>query len=458
MLFSTVRFWTLGWIEDHYVQPLFHFKYYGFGWVEVLPEWAMYALHGVMITASIGVMLGWFYRVSIVALFLCFTYTELIDLTYYLNHYYFVSVVLGLMMFLPMHAKYSIDALNKPAGYSEKAQLWMMWLIRFQVALVYVYAGFWKMNYDWLFNALPLKIWLPAHDTMPVLGPLFAWHYTPWLFSWIGMLYDTTIVGWLLWDKSRPWAYASVVVFHTLTGLLFQIGMFPVVMMGAALVFFPLSWHERLWTNVTKVLQKLNVRKRSSSPTSEVPLRREFGMRNAECGMRNAECGMRNAESKTLSYQQSVGTQLSGLAKIALVVFIAFQLLFPWRYLLYNGNVFWTEEGYRFAWRVMLMEKAGTATFFVKDGKTGREGEVVNSEFLNAHQEKQMAFQPDMVLQFSHFLKKHYEEKGVYDPQVRAEVYVTLNARPSKLLIDQHIDLTKQNDTWAHKTWILPPP
>ena len=32
------------------------------------------------------------------------------------------------------------------------------------------------------------------------------------------------------------------------------------------------------------------------------------------------------------------------------------QLAFPFRYLLYPGNIFWTEEGYRFSWRVMLME------------------------------------------------------------------------------------------------------
>lgn len=43
--------------------------------------------------------------------------------------------------------------------------------------------------------------------------------------------------------------------------------------------------------------------------------------------------------------------------------YFAFQILFPWRYLLYDGNIFWTEEGYRFAWRVMLMEKQEQAPF-----------------------------------------------------------------------------------------------
>jgi hypothetical protein len=100
------------------------------------------------------------------------------------------------------------------------------------------------------------------------------------------------------------------------------------------------------------------------------------------------------------------------------------------------------------------MEKAGTATFFVKDGKTGREGEVVNGEFLNAHQEKQMAMQPDMILQYAHFLKQHYEQQGMQNPSVRAAVYVTLNARPSRLLFDPNLDLSSIQDGWQTKTWI----
>ena len=116
----------------------------------------------------------------------------------------------------------------------------------------------------------------------------------------------------------------------------------------------------------------------------------------------------------------------------------------------------WTEQGYRFGWRVMLMEKAGTATFFVKDSRTQREGEVVNSEFLTADQEKQMAMQPDMLLQFAHFLAKHYAKKGVFQPQVRVEAYVTLNGKPSKLLVNPTIDLTKIEDSFAEKHWILP--
>ncbi|MBL7797763.1 MAG: HTTM domain-containing protein [Saprospiraceae bacterium] len=428
LTFSTARFWALGWIEDHYLRPLFHFKYFGFEWVEPLPATGMYAVHALLILCSLCVMLGLFYRVAAAAQFLLFTYAELIDLTYYLNHYYFVSILCGLLILVPANRAYSLDVLRKPTIFQSKIPHWTIFIFQLQLGIVYFYAGIWKINHDWLVHALPLKIWIPANDQLPLVGGLFQQKITPYLFSWAGMLYDVTIVFWLSWARTRPWAYLTVIVFHTLTGLMFQIGVFPLVMVGATLIFFSEKWHERIWSRLSRFLK----------PGKSVPVVQtdSFGMANA-------------VSRKTLGAAPRIIPHSSFL-----ILFFLFQILFPWRYLLYPGNVFWTEEGYRFSWRVMLMEKAGTATFFVKDAKTGREGEVLNSEFLNAHQEKQMAMQPDMILQFAHFLKKHYAQRGMSDPAVRAEVYVTLNARPSKLLIDPNIDLTKLRDNWSHKTWI----
>ena len=446
LLFSTARFVALGWVDDHYIRPMFHFKYFGFEWVEPLSATGMYAVHGLLLISSLCVMLGLFYRLAAVAQFLLFTYTELIDLTYYLNHYYFVSIVCGLLIFVPANGAYSLDVLRKPSIFQSKIPRWPIFIFQLQLGIVYFYAGLWKINYDWLVNALPLKIWIPANDQLPLVGWLFQQKITPWLFSWAGMLYDVTIVFWLSWSHTRPWAYLTVIVFHTLTGLMFQIGVFPLVMIGATLIFFSEKWHERVWNWASATFTKpRRFRKRVSVRSTGVKLDG------------NTLIGRTDSDRMTNVEAQQYKLSLFKIQNSSFIfLFFLFQILFPWRYLLYPGSVFWTEEGYRFSWRVMLMEKAGTATFFVKDTKTGREGEVVNSEFLNPHQEKQMAMQPDMILQFAHFLKKHYEKNGVNAPAVRAEVYVTLNARPSQLLIDPNIDLTKLRDSWSHKTWIKP--
>jgi uncharacterized membrane protein YphA (DoxX/SURF4 family) len=422
MAFSTIRFMVLGWIDDHYIQPLVHFKYYGFGWVEVVPPLGIYAVHILMILAALGVMVGLYYRASAIVLFLTFTYTELIDVTYYLNHYYFVSIACVLMVILPAHKNFSLDvAMNRVSSFTTTPQ-WTILLLKFQLGVVYLYAGIAKINYDWLVKALPLKIWMPANDQLPVVGWMLALPMMPYVFSWIGMLYDCTIVFWLSNKKTRLLAYASVVFFHAITGLMFQIGVFPLVMMAATLIFFSAEWHKKVLSALKLLIQKI------------VWVR----------GKENVQVGdlLMLGKNKFMRY--------------CLFLFIVFQILFPWRYLLYPGNLFWTEEGYRFSWRVMLMEKAGTATFYVKDQRTNKEGVVINSEFLNPHQEKQMAMQPDLILQFAHFLKEYYAKQGLKDPEVRAEVYVTLNARPSQLLINPTVNLASLQDGWGKKHWINP--
>lgn len=411
MTFSVLRFWYLGWIEDHYLNVSFTFKYFGFQWVKLLPAWGMYSLHLLMLTGAVGILLGWRYRFSAALFFVTFTYVELIDLTYYLNHYYFVSLVSFWMIWVPANRRFSLDAYFRPGIRSDYAPRWAIVLFKWQVGIVYLYAGLAKINYQWLVEALPLRIWLPANNALPLIGPLLEQVWTPYLFSWAGMVFDCTIVFLLSNASTRPLAYVSVLLFHGITGWLFQIGVFPVVMTGMVLVYFSNSWQERLlgWLGETS--------KGDNRPSYSL-ISRPFS--------------------------------------IMLGIYLLFQVLFPWRYLLYPGNLFWTEEGYRFSWRVMLMEKAGTATFYVKDRKSGREGVVDNTVFLAPHQEKQMAMQPDMILQYAHFLAQHYAEKGVHDPAVRAEVYVTLNGRPGQLLIDPNLDLTQIQDGWAPKTWLNP--
>ncbi|HBQ61719.1 MAG TPA: HTTM domain-containing protein, partial [Balneolaceae bacterium] len=109
MLWSIIRFGANGWISKLYIEPDFHFSYLGFKWVQPLGEWT-YLIFAICGVASIFVALGFKYRMSIIVFFLSFTYIELMDKTTYLNHYYFISILSFLMIFLPAHAYYSVDA------------------------------------------------------------------------------------------------------------------------------------------------------------------------------------------------------------------------------------------------------------------------------------------------------------------------------------------------------------
>jgi hypothetical protein len=418
MLFSTLRYMYMGWVDSQLVDPILHFSYYGFAWVEPLSRTGMYAIFVLMAIACLAITLGWFYRLFTVILFLCFTYVELIDISFYLNHYYFVSLIAFMLIWVPANRYFSLDVFRKPQLYQARVSRWCIDIFKLQIAIVYCYAGLAKLNYDWLFRALPLAIWLPAKSSVPVIGFLFKYKITAYIFSWAGMLFDTFIIGGLRYQRTRWLAYLAVVVFHTLTGILFQIGIFPLLMILVVTIFFSPDWHERLLSRLAAFFQ-----------TSTAP---------------------------PATPSRPVGSRHKPWLIPLFSGFLLFQLVFPWRYLAYDGNLFWTEEGYRFSWRVMLMEKAGTATFYVKNGEAGKEGSVINHQFLTDHQEKQMAMQPDLILQFAHHLKDHYTQQGMPDPSVRAEVWVTLNGRPAQLLIDPEVDLTQKTDSWAAKDWILP--
>lgn len=409
-LFSSVRFLALGWIEAQYETSVFKFSYYGFEWVQYPGATGMYVLYGLMILASLGILLGAAYRLSTLLFFVCFSYVELIDKTYYLNHYYFVSLVALLLVLVPAHGRLSVDARLWPHLRRSTVPAWCVNILRLQVAIVYFYAGVAKINSEWLLEAMPLRLWLPAQDGTPLIGPLLREAWVAYAISWAGMLFDCTIVCWLLWRRSRPWAYLAVVIFHSLTGYWFQIGVFPLVMSALVLVFFSDTFHER-------ILQALG----SMRPPVLHP-RRVRG---------------------------------SQLMLPLLAAFFVFQLAWPWRYLLYDGNLFWNEEGYRFSWRVMLVEKAGYATFYVKDGPYGREGVVFNRDFLNEHQEKQMSYQPDMILQYAHLLAHYYRNQGMKEPMVRAEVYVTMNGRRSRLMVDPQRNLAMEQDGFHQKNWVM---
>ena len=136
-------------------------------------------------------------------------------------------------------------------------------------------------------------------------------------------------------------------------------------------------------------------------------------------------------------------------------IFLLLQIAIPFRYTFYPDELFWTEEGYRFSWRVMLMEKAGYAQFTIIDGQE-KKVIVDNNEFLTPLQEKMMATQPDMILQYAHILRDHYASQGFQSPEIYVDSYVALNGRLGKPLIDSLTDLSKEKESFDHKPWILP--
>lgn len=419
MLASVIRFWAYGWIRDIYIAPPFHFHWLGFSWLDPWPGLGMYVHFAILGLASACIMLGLFYRVATVIFFVAFTYVELLEKATYLNHYYLISLLGLLMIFMPLHHAGSIDAWRTPTLRRDMAPAWVLWLLRFQVGVVYFFAGLAKLGPDWLLRGEPLGIWLAAHTDIPLVGPFLAERWVARFASFFGAAFDLSVVFFLLRECTRKWAYALVVVFHAMTGYLFPIGVFPWVMTFSALIFFPADWPRRLLARLPRFAFWAH---------------------------------------KDLVMSPEVRHEKPWIRQVVLVflgLYVLLQLLIPLRRFLYPGNTAWTEEGFRFAWRVMLVEKVGFVEYRVKDKNTGRETTVDPARYLSPLQIKMMAVSPDMILEMAQMITRDEKKRGK-DVEVRADVFVTMNGRPSRRLIDPATNLALEKDSLWPKPWIMP--
>lgn len=418
MCYGMVRYWLKGWIETVYITPKYHFKYYGFEWIKTLGDYT-YILFLICGISALLVAIGYKYKYAIIAFFISFTYIELMEKATYLNHYYFISILSFLMIFLPAERYFSVDAYKQKKQYL-KVPNWTIDSIKLLLGVVYVYAGLAKLNSDWLFKAMPLKIWLPSKYDLPLIGEtLMQQNWFHYAMSWSGMLYDLLIPFFLLYRKTRAVAFFFVVFFHVFTRVLFPIGMFPFVMIVSALIFFDSGFHQKVIGYIKKGLSKFSTLKLIETLPVYIPKKRRIILP-------------------------------------MLALFFVLQLTIPFRYLLYPNELFWTEEGFRFSWRVMLMEKMGYANFKIVDSKTGDFFYVDNTDFLTPLQEKQMSFQPDFILEYAHYLGNHFTAQGHENVEVYVKSFVALNGRLSQPFINEDVNLYAEKESFKPKHWILP--
>ena len=245
LIFEVWRYFGFDWIRKYYIEPEFYFKYFGFEWVHPWPGDGMYYHFIAVAFFAFCVMTGFLYRVTSWLLFLGFTYWFLLDETRYLNHLYMTSLMTFLMATIPAHRAKSIDAYMSPSTRSDVIPAWCLWLLRAQVGIVYFFAGIAKINHDWL-RGEPIRQWLGGRDDYPIIGHWLETESAVWFFCYGGLFFDLLIVPALLWKKTRPFAFAACVFFHMTNKMLFDIGIFPLLMLAATTIFFSPDWPRKV--------------------------------------------------------------------------------------------------------------------------------------------------------------------------------------------------------------------
>jgi hypothetical protein len=309
---------------------------------------------------------------------------------------------------------------------------WVLWLLRFQIAVPYFYGGIAKLNYDWLVRAQPMGIWMSEGTEGRWGTPLNA-SWGPYVVSWGGAIFDLLIVPALLWRKTRIPALLLAVTFHLTNSQLFTIGVFPWLMIAATLLFLEPDWPRRAGI--------LGRRAAPGRAPGSAP-------RGAPRGASGTAPGPANAPTPGA---------LSRVGRVVLAIYVAVQLFVPLRHVLYAGDVDWTEEGNRFAWRMKLRDKRGEMTFVAVDPAARKVYPLEGLEAaLTPAQRRMMIHDPEMMRQFAHWLGERMNKAGYGNVQVRVRTDISLNGRPKQPLIDPEVDLASVRATFAPASWIVP--
>lgn len=401
-----------GWVREVFIEPEFTFSFIPFfPWLQPLPGDGMIYYYLVMGGAGFFVMLGWYYRPAIILYFLMWTITYWMQKSSYNNHYYLMVILTGLFVLLPAHRYFSVDTNRGSVQKLYFVPNWTRLVFMLLLLIVYTYAAIAKIQPDWL-AAKPIKLWFSAKTDIPLFGPFLTNEWIQYAVAYGGIAFDLFFVPAVWWRRTRWLAIGAALFFHLFNSLVFQIGIFPYLMLAMCVFFF--------------------------DPSSV----RSFFFRN--------EIKTKTAVQDKLSWSQK------NLISMLFLLFMAVMLLLPLRHHCYGSNVNWSEEGHRMSWRMMLRHKYGNASFRVvyQDGETVNHLPAVD---LTPKQIAGVSTRPDMAWQYAQYLKNKYRGEGRGDVSVYADIKASLNGRPMQQLIDPEVNLA--GEPWYRfksHNWIVP--
>ncbi|MFB9056673.1 HTTM domain-containing protein [Mariniflexile ostreae] len=398
-----------GWLKRTLIDPKFTFSFIGFEWLQPLPGNGMYVYYVIMGVLGLFIMIGYKYRWSVIAFTLMWSATYLMQKASYNNHYYLLALLGGIMVFQPANRYASLDVKLNPELKQISMPQWCKGVFVLQLFIVYTYASIAKLYPDWLDTSV-IALMMKAKQHYVIVGELLQLKWLHYGMAYGGILFDGLIIPLLLYKPTRKAAFIASVFFHLFNSFVFQIGIFPYLALAFTLFFFE-----------PKTIQNLFLRNKPFYEKGEVKV-------------------------------PKVGTALLVLFSI----YFSIQIALPLRHYFIQEDVLWTEEGHRLSWRMMLRSKSGYTRYTVVDKATNERVLINLNDFLTKKQSRLASTKPDVMWQFSQYLKKHFKSQG-QEVAVYVDSKVGVNGKPLQPFIDPEIDLAHEKwDFFKHSTWILP--
>ena len=400
-----------GWLRRTLIEPEFTFNFIGFDFLQPLPGDLMYYYFILMGIFGLLVMVGYKYRFSMACYALMWTCVYLMQKTSYNNHYYLMMLLCWLMVFLPAHRWFSLDAKLTPEVKSPSAPRWTYLVVIFQVWIVYTFASVAKWYPDWL-NGTTTALFMQGKSDYWLIGPLLQLDWVHWSIAYVGILFDLLIVPLLLWRRTRFLGFAISVFFHLFNSIVFQIGIFPYMSIAFALFFFS-----------SETLQKRFLPKKELYTLGEVKI----------------------PKYKPL---------LIGVFSI----YFIFQIGRPLRHWAFQDDVLWTEEGHRLSWRMMLRSKGSRLVVYTQEEGSVEKKPYNYRKILSSKQQRSAKSKPDLLWRLAKEIRKAEAKEGK-NVQVFMDVKLKINGGEYHQFIKPDIDIAAQDwHPFKHHDWIEPAP
>ncbi|MBK6542739.1 MAG: HTTM domain-containing protein [Flavobacteriales bacterium] len=425
MLVGGLFFYEIGFylninlVDMGLVGPKLLFPYEGLEWIRPMGKGSMDFILGGLGIAALMIAAGLLYRFAIAYFLVAYLYILLLDRANFNNHFYLFVLVSFLLCLSPANRAWSIDRLLfKKRMRVEGAPRWCWLILRAQIVIVYFYGGIAKLNADWLGRMEPMRSALDAAARGNAMEDFLTSTPILWLFTYGGVLFDLFIGPLLWWKRTRMYALPLVIFFNVANHFLFDdIGVFPFFMMAATILFF-----------------------------DPEEIARFFGDK------KDAGRG-RKQETPTVEDRR-----WRPLVTSVLAVYLAFQLLFPLRWVLLPGDVDWSTIGQRFSWRMKISTRnPQQIAFFVRDDDAGIKRPIELTRFINNVQTGLTAYDPRATIRFARWMKEEMHRRGMKKVRVTSETIISHNGRPFRYYFAPEEDLSVIDPDLAHPERWVPP-
>ncbi|XP_034974536.2 vitamin K-dependent gamma-carboxylase isoform X1 [Zootoca vivipara] len=421
-------------LDHKYLDGLKVCRFPLFNFLEPLPLDWMYLVYTVMLLGALGIMLGWFYRLSCLLFVVPYWYVFLLDKTTWNNHSYLYGLLGFQLLFMNANRYWSIDGLWNPQKRNAHVPLWNYTLLRTQIFIVYFIAGIKKLDADWVEGYSMSS--LANHWLFSPFRLVLSEEMTSLLVVHGGGLMLDLTAGYLLFfDATRPIALVFVSYFHCMNSQLFSIGMFSYTMLATSPLFCYPDWPRHLIAKFPACFQSL-------LPLSEAP------QPSQECVYGGAGQQRSGRAAQKLGLRQKLGA-------IFTVLYLLEQLFLPYSHFITQGYNNWTNGLYGYSWDMMVHARSHQhVKITYRDGLTGEIGYLNPGVFTQSRRWRDHA---DMVKQYATCLSQLLHNYNISEPEIYFDIWVSINDRFQQRLFDPHVDIVKAEwSPFQKTTWVKP--